>query len=376
MGFDVSASLVESPSHDPVDGRRTMRRIMKLAVLISALAACAILAGAALARPAATPQNLTPPTVGDPFVQGTPITAGNGTWAYVPTSYAYQWQRCDTDGTDCDDIAGATSQTYTPVAADVTHTLTVTVTGSNTDGKNSAVSDPSGIVSSTGGPTNTGPPTIAGTAKVGQTLTLSNGLWSATPATATYQWQRCARDGSNCLNVPGATKQTYVLGSDDIDHTIRGLVTVKTAGGDIATTFSNTTGQIPFGTAPTTTTTATTTTAAAAPAPPVKAAAGGGHKAPTVSFVSLRRSGARVSARYRVCTSSPGVLTITAHDAKKKAKADSHRFAVHATACGSFASDWPLAKSLLGPGKLVITLQATDPTGAASKLASRTLTLH
>jgi hypothetical protein len=343
-----------------------MRRAMKVALLLPALVAGAVLAAAAFARPAATPQSLTPPTLNDPFVQGTPITAGNGTWQYLPTAYAYQWQRCDTDGTDCDDIAGATSQAYAPVAADVTHTVTVTVTASNADGKNSATSDPSGIVSSTNGPANTGPPTIAGTAKVGQTFTLSTGSWSATPATVAYQWQRCARDGSDCLNVPGATKQSYLLGSDDIDHTIRGLVTVKTAGGDVATTFSNTTGQIPFGTAPATTTTATTTATASA----------GGHKAPTVTFLSLRRSGARLYARYKVCTSSPGVLKITAEDAKTKAKPDTHRFAVHATSCGSYANDWSLAKSFLTPGKLVVTLRAADPTGALSEVVSRSLTFR
>ncbi len=338
---------------------------MKLALLFPALVAGAVFASAASA---AQPQTLTPPTVNDPFVQGTPVTAGNGTWAYGPTAYAYQWQRCDTDGTDCDDIAGATGQTYAPVAADVTHTLTVTVTASNSDGRNSAVSDPSGIVASTNGPTAMVQPAIAGTAKVGQTLSLTNGTWTAAPASATWQWQLCAKDGSACLNVVGATKQSYVITADAIDHTIRALVTVKTAAGDVATAFSNTTGQIPFGTAPkTTTTTATTTTTGATAS---------GHTAPTLTFLSLRRSGKRVYARYKVCTSSPGVVRITAQDAKAKTKSQTHAFAVHATTCGSYSNDWALGASFRSPGRYVVTLRAADPTGARSKVVSRSLTFH
>ena len=34
-------------------------------------------------------------------------------------TYAYQWQRCDAAGNNCQDIPGATGSTYTPSAADV-----------------------------------------------------------------------------------------------------------------------------------------------------------------------------------------------------------------------------------------------------------------
>ena len=50
------------------------------------------------------------------------------------STYAYQWQRCDADGANCVDIAGATDDTYTPTAADVGHTLRAEVTATNDAG--------------------------------------------------------------------------------------------------------------------------------------------------------------------------------------------------------------------------------------------------
>jgi len=49
-------------------------------------------------------------------------------------------------------------------------------------------------------PANTTPPALTGTAKVGQTLTVSNGTWSGSPTGYTYQWQRCTSTTS-CTDV-------------------------------------------------------------------------------------------------------------------------------------------------------------------------------
>ena len=64
-------------------------------------------------------------------------TAADGTWANAPTSYAYQWVRCDPVGelTSCSDIVGATgSGAYTLVNADAGSTLRIKVTASNGNG--------------------------------------------------------------------------------------------------------------------------------------------------------------------------------------------------------------------------------------------------
>jgi streptogramin lyase len=72
--------------------------------------------------------------------QNVPETSTTGTWINSPTSYSYQWERCNASGGECKEISGATSSTYTPVEADVEHTLLVKVTAKNEAGSSSASS--------------------------------------------------------------------------------------------------------------------------------------------------------------------------------------------------------------------------------------------
>jgi streptogramin lyase len=72
--------------------------------------------------------------------QAVPESTTTGTWTIIPTSYAYQWERCNASGRECASISGATSSTYTPVEADVEHTLVVKVTAKNSEGEGSALS--------------------------------------------------------------------------------------------------------------------------------------------------------------------------------------------------------------------------------------------
>ncbi len=65
-------------------------------------------------------------------------TANKGTWTGEPTSYSYAWSRCSAK---CEAITGATSKKYTPVAADVGKSLTVSVTATNSAGSTTATSD-------------------------------------------------------------------------------------------------------------------------------------------------------------------------------------------------------------------------------------------
>jgi hypothetical protein len=70
------------------------------------------------------------------------LTASTGNWQGNPTSFAYQWSRCDTNGANCSPITNATNSTYIPVAADKGQRLLVTVIASNTAGTASANSLP------------------------------------------------------------------------------------------------------------------------------------------------------------------------------------------------------------------------------------------
>ena len=77
---------------------------------------------------------------------GQQLTASTGTWSGSPTSFAYQWRRCNSGGTGCADLPGAGTSTYAPVAADVGSTLRVRVTATNDAGSSSAESAPSAVV--------------------------------------------------------------------------------------------------------------------------------------------------------------------------------------------------------------------------------------
>jgi hypothetical protein len=67
-------------------------------------------------------------------------------------------------------------------------------------------------------------PTVSGTAQQGQTLTASPGSWTATDATFAYQWQHCDSAGANCVDIAGATAQTYAVTSTDVGATLHVVV--------------------------------------------------------------------------------------------------------------------------------------------------------
>lgn len=72
------------------------------------------------------------------------------------------------------------------------------------------------------------PPPISGVAAVGQQMTVDPGGWTGNP-TFTYQWQRCDQAGSNCVNISGATVNTYTLTVNEANYTVRAVVTATEA---------------------------------------------------------------------------------------------------------------------------------------------------
>ena len=90
------------------------------------------------------------PVVTGSSVQGQTLSTTNGTWSGSPSSYAYKWQDCNSSGSGCANISGATSGTYTLKAADVGHTVRSVVTASNAGGSASKPSAVTAMVSSSG----------------------------------------------------------------------------------------------------------------------------------------------------------------------------------------------------------------------------------
>jgi hypothetical protein len=92
------------------------------------------------------PVNTVPPAVsGSPQV-GFALTTTPGTWNATKPTFAYQWLRCSAKGAACTAIAGATSATYTPAAADQGSTLVSSVTATTTAGNATAKSQPTAAV--------------------------------------------------------------------------------------------------------------------------------------------------------------------------------------------------------------------------------------
>jgi hypothetical protein len=84
-------------------------------------------------------------------------------------------------------------------------------------------------------PVNTNPPTISGTGTVGQTLTCTTGIWSYSPTSYTYAWQRAA------VPIAGATSEAYTLvAADSPNKAITCIVTATNSAGSQASPPSNT----------------------------------------------------------------------------------------------------------------------------------------
>jgi hypothetical protein len=142
------------------------------------------------------------------------LTTTDGTWTGTsPITFSYQWKRGGVS------IGGATSSTYTLVAADSSANITCEVTGTNVAGSVSANSNT--IAAQNFNPVNTVAPTLSpsGTQSTGTVITLGNGTWSgATPITFEYRWLR------DNIVISGQTSNTYTLVSGDDGTVIKGEV--------------------------------------------------------------------------------------------------------------------------------------------------------
>jgi hypothetical protein len=97
--------------------------------------------------PPAAPSNTAPPTISGTAKAGQTLVATPGQWTGSPDNIAYQWQRCESTGSNCAPVSGAMSQSYGVGAGDVGATIRVRVTAFNSGGSSSATSAPTAVVS-------------------------------------------------------------------------------------------------------------------------------------------------------------------------------------------------------------------------------------
>jgi len=98
-----------------------------------------------------------------------------------------------------------------------------------------ALLSPIGSASTKAVPTNTVLPAITGTAAVGQTVTTSDGTWTGSPTSFTYEWLRCpssggSADGSDCASI-GVSTNSYAVATGDVGFTLRSRVTAVNSDG-------------------------------------------------------------------------------------------------------------------------------------------------
>jgi len=181
------------------------------------------------------PNNATAPTISGTTVVGQTLTSDTGTWTQAPTSFSYQWERCDALALTCTAIPGAVSSSYLLTTADTGLTLATEVRATNSGGTSGPVpSSPTPpIAAAPPGPvpTVTAAPAINGIAQDGKTLKATTGTWTGSPSAYAYQWERCAPTGTSCLAVPGATAPSYPVSAIDVDSVLRVAVAASNASG-------------------------------------------------------------------------------------------------------------------------------------------------
>lgn len=230
-----AATIAEGPgAYQQADTRTSASERSRRPVVVAAIAAVVLLGAAVVAVLAlrdgggnvATllpPASTSPPEIGGTAQVRSLLTASRGAWRRSPTSFAFQWRRCNGSGSSCSAVAGETSRVYRLRARDEGRRMRVAVTASNADGKKTSVSRPTAAVApALEVPASAAPPTLSGTTQEGSTLSVSEGRWRGTePLSVTYEWQRCNANGTDCATIAGATGRTYALPSRDVGYTIR-----------------------------------------------------------------------------------------------------------------------------------------------------------
>lgn len=171
------------------------------------------------------------PVLGSPYLLTSPVASGtaqvgetisitDGTWQGVATiTFAYQWRR------DTVNISGATSSTYTLVAADYATDVDCVVTATNGLGSANADSNDLGPIAGTA-PVISGVPTISSQTQVGETITATAASVTGVPTpTTSWQWQRSADGSTGWANISGATSSTYTLVAADDTNYVRAVQT-------------------------------------------------------------------------------------------------------------------------------------------------------
>jgi hypothetical protein len=152
----------------------------------------------------APPVNLVAPAISGAAAVGVRLSASQGAWANAPTSYAYEWRRCNSSGASCINISGQSGSTYAVVSSDRGSTIRVAVTAANSAGSATAVSAATGVVVA-----DSTPPSVPTGLTIGGTTGSSISLaWSRATDNVGVGGYELFRNGSKLATTTG-TSHTF-----------------------------------------------------------------------------------------------------------------------------------------------------------------------
>jgi hypothetical protein len=161
---------------------------------------------------ATAPAVVTAPQVTGEAQVGQTLTAAVGSWTGAPTTFAFQWSRCDVAGAGCTALSGATASSYVLTPGDIGTTLSLIVTATGKGGSQSAGAPTTTVIAAALVPPAVTGPLVAQPGAAGAVVTAD--------ARATVTWQ------------PGAVPTGTAVSLDT------GETTPAIAGTGVALTFS------------------------------------------------------------------------------------------------------------------------------------------
>jgi sugar lactone lactonase YvrE len=187
---------------------------------------------------------LAPLEAGVTKIEGTPeagatLTVASPEWDSVPViEFSYQWSYCfeTEESTHCTAIPGANATTYALTAADINKRIAVSVTARNAGGATTERSALTAPIQAAGSLPQevTSPTLVTGLIEPtdGEPVSVEPGTWTMAESTH-EQWQRCAPGEvpGSCIDIAGATGQTYLPGSSDIGYELRAVETATNGAG-------------------------------------------------------------------------------------------------------------------------------------------------
>jgi len=151
----ISGATASSYALTTTDAAATIRVAVTATNSGGSTSATSAATAAVAATPTTTsaPANTALPQLSGTAQAGQTMKTSTGTWSGSPSSYAYQWKRCDSAGANCAAITGATASSYAVASGDVGSTLRAAVSATNSGGTGTAISPQSAAATPASGGT-------------------------------------------------------------------------------------------------------------------------------------------------------------------------------------------------------------------------------